>query len=180
MPSDSPITKPLTELHANLDAAAEAPSYIIATGPAARPRRTLKYDDSFLVLDSHGDIGASPGGSDGLFHADTRHLSRLEFSLNEFQPLLLGSNISDDNAILTVDLTNPDLFFDRRLILAKDTVHILRTAFLWRGVAYQRVGLRNYGARRLAVRLSFAFDSDFADLFEVRGLRREKRGVICP
>ena len=54
-----------------------------------------------------GDVGASMGGPDGLFHADTRHLSRLELSLNEFQPLLLGSNISDDNAILTVDLTNP-------------------------------------------------------------------------
>ena len=65
-------------------------------------------------------------------------LSRLELSLNEFQPLLLGSSISDDNAILTVDLTNPDLFFEKRLILAKDTVHILRTAFLWRGVAYQK------------------------------------------
>ena len=178
MQSDSHEKKPPVEPPANLDAAAEAPSYILATGPAARPRRTLKYDDSFIVLDSHGDVGASMGGPDGLFHADTRHLSRLELSLNEFQPLLLGSNISDDNAILTVDLTNPDLFFDKRFILAKDTVHILRTAFLWRGVAYQRVGLRNYGARRLVVRLSFAFDSDFADLFEVRGLRREKRGVI--
>ena len=116
MPSDSLVKKPLAEPHADLDAAAEAPSYILATGPVARPRRTLKYDDSFLVLDSHGDIGASPGGSDGLFHADTRHLSRLELSLNEFQPLLLGSNISDDNAILTVDLTNPDLFSDKRFL----------------------------------------------------------------
>ena len=128
MQSDSHEKKPPVEPPANLDAAAEAPSYILATGPAARPRRTLKYDDSFIVLDSHGDVGASMGGPDGLFHADTRHLSRLELSLNEFQPLLLGSNISDDNAILTVDLTNPDLFFDKRFILAKDTVHILRTS----------------------------------------------------
>jgi glycogen debranching enzyme len=168
----------LTELPADLDAADEAPFYIPATGPAARPRRTLKYGDSFVVLDSHGDIGASTGGPDGLFHEDTRHLSRLELALNELQPLLLGSNLRDDNAILTVDLANPDLFFDKRLILPKDTVHIVRTTFLWRGVAYQRLGLRNYGDRRVAVRLSFAFDSDFADLFEVRGLRREKRGVI--
>ncbi len=178
MPSDSPVKRLLTELPADLDAADEAPFYIPATGPAARPRRTLKYGDSFVVLDSHGDIGASTGGPDGLFHEDTRHLSRLELALNELQPLLLGSNLRDDNAILTVDLANPDLFFDKRLILPKDTVHIVRTTFLWRGVAYQRLGLRNYGDRRVAVRLSFAFDSDFADLFEVRGLRREKRGVI--
>ena len=88
---NSPEKKPIVEAPANLDTAAEAPSYILATGPAARPRRTLKYDDSFMVLDSHGDVGASMGGPDGLFHADTRHLSRLELSLNEFQPLLLGS-----------------------------------------------------------------------------------------
>ncbi|HZS64119.1 MAG TPA: amylo-alpha-1,6-glucosidase [Xanthobacteraceae bacterium] len=178
MSSDSPVKRFLAELSADLDAADEATFYIPVTGPAARPRRILKEGDSFIVLDSHGDVGTSTDGPDGLFHADTRHLSRLELSLNELQPLLLGSNLRDDNAILTVDLANPDLFLDKRLILPKDTVHIVRTTFLWHGVAYQRLGLRNYGDRRLAVRLSIAFDSDFADIFEVRGLRREKRGAI--
>src|SRR5450432_4429379 len=44
----------------------EQPFYIPMTGPAARPRRSLKHDDTFVVLDSHGDIGASAGGPDGL------------------------------------------------------------------------------------------------------------------
>ena len=66
----------------------EAPFYIPATGAAMRPRRTLKHDDTFVVVDSHGDIGASAGGSDGLFHADTRFVSRLELLLNGTQPLL--------------------------------------------------------------------------------------------
>ena len=64
--------------------------------------------DTFAVLDSHGDIGVSAGGTDGIFHADTRHLSRLEVLLNGMPPLLLGSTIRDDNTMLTVDLTNPD------------------------------------------------------------------------
>ena len=55
----------------------ESPFYIPMTGPAARPRRSLKHDDTFIVLDSHGDIGASAGGPDGLFNADTRYLARL-------------------------------------------------------------------------------------------------------
>ena len=80
------------------------------TGPAARPRRSLKHDDTFIVLDSHGDIGASAGGPDGLFNADTRYLARLELVLDEMQPLLLGSNLRDDNSALTVDLTNPDIY----------------------------------------------------------------------
>src|SRR6185503_18568832 len=40
------------------------------------------------------------------------------------------------------------------------------------------LGLRNYGHDPLEVRLAFAFDSDFADLFEVRGTRRNRRGVV--
>src|SRR5262249_37184097 len=57
------------------------------------------------------------------------------------------------------------------------TVHILRTTFLWRGTAFQRIGIRNHGSQRVALRLALRFDSDFADLFEVRGLKRAQRGT---
>jgi glycogen debranching enzyme len=160
-----------------LDTASETPFYIPATGPATRPRRTLKHDDTFIVLDSHGDIGASAGGTDGLFHCDTRFLSRLELSLNGMQPLLLGSNVRDDNTFLTIDLTNPDIYVDGHLVLPKDTLHVVRTIFLWRDTAYQRLAIRNHGERPVDVRLTLQFDSDFADLFEVRGLQRQRRGV---
>ena len=89
----------------------EAPFYIPATGAATRPRRTLKHDDTFLVVDDHGDVGASAGGADGLFHADTRFVSRLELLINDVQPLLLGCNVRDDNGSLSVDLTNPCLLY---------------------------------------------------------------------
>ena len=105
----------------------ESPFYIPMTGPAARPRRSLKHDDTFIVLDSHGDIGASAGGPDGLFNSDTRYLARLELLLDEVQPLLLGSNLRDDNSALTVDLTNPDVYRGDRIVLQKDVLHIVRT-----------------------------------------------------
>jgi glycogen debranching enzyme len=162
----------------SLDIIPEAPFYIPATGPATRPRRTLKQDDTFLVLDSHGDIGASAGGVDGLFHCDTRFLSRFELLLNGMQPLSLGSNVRDDNTLLTVDLTNPDVYVDDRLVLAKDTLHVVRTIFLWNDTAYQRLAIRNHGDDRVDVHLTMRFDSDFADLFEVRGLRRKRRGLM--
>ena len=156
----------------------EAPFYIPATGPATRPRRSLKHGESFVVLDSHGDIGASAGGPDGLFHNDTRFVSHLELLLNGMQPLLLGLNVRDDNTSLTVDLTNPDMYFQDHLVLPKDTLHILRTIFLWRDTAYQRLAIRNHGERPVELRLTLLFDSDFADLFEVRGLRRARRGKV--
>jgi glycogen debranching enzyme len=155
----------------------ESPFYIPMTGPAARPRRSLKHDDTFIVLDSHGDIGASAGGPDGLFNADTRYLARLELVLDDVQPLLLGSNLRDDNSALTVDLTNPDVYRQGRILLQKDMLHIVRTIFLWRGTAYQRIGLQNHGDRQASFDLTLLFDSDFADLFEVRGEQRPRRGI---
>jgi glycogen debranching enzyme len=162
----------------HVDPLPEAPFYIAVADTATRARRTLKSGDTFIVMDSHGDVGASPGGPDGLFHRDTRYLSRLELTINELPPLLLGSNLRDDNALLAIDLTNPDIFSDQRIVLQKDTLHIVRTAFLWRGTAYQRLGLRNFGDRAAELRLVILFDSDFADLFEVRGLRRDRRGIV--
>ncbi len=155
----------------------ESPFYIPMTGPAARPRRVLKHDDTFAVLDSHGDIGASAGGPDGLFTSDTRYLARLELLLDDVQPLLLGSNMRDDNSALTVDLTNPDIYRDGRIVAQKDMVHIVRTIFLWRGAAYQRIGVQNHGESRASFDLTLMFDSDFADLFEVRGEHRAQRGT---
>src|SRR3974390_1036069 len=131
--------------------------YIPATASPSRPRRTLKYGDSFAVVDSHGDIGASRGGQDGIFHCDTRYLSRLELLLNGMQPLLLGSNLRDDNSVLTVDLTNPDIYFDQRLVLPKDTIHVVRTLFLWRNTAYQRFGIQNHGDGPTSLSISLVF-----------------------
>jgi glycogen debranching enzyme len=156
---------------------AESPFYIPMTGPAARPRRSLKHDDTFIVLDSHGDIGASAGGPDGLFNADTRYLARLELVLDDVQPLLLGSNLRDDNSSLTIDLTNPDVFRGGRIVLQKDMLHIVRTIFLWRGTAYQRIGVQNHGESTASFDLTLLFDNDFADLFEVRGEQRPRRGI---
>ena len=155
----------------------ESPFYIPMTGPAARPRRSLKHDDTFIVLDSHGDIGASAGGPDGLFNADTRYLARLELVLDDVQPLLLGSNLRDDNSALAVDLTNPDVYRNGRIVLQKDMLHIVRTIFLWRGTAYQRIGVQNHGDRPASFDLTLLFDNDFADLFEVRGEKRPRRGI---
>ena len=172
MPTESPV---ITSL--GTEALPEASFYIPATESTTRARCTMKHDDCFLVLDSHGDIGASAGGPDGLFNADTRYLARLELVLDEVQPLLLGSNLRDDNSALTVDLTNPDIYRQGRNVLQKDMLHIVRTIFLWRGAAYQRIGVQNHGENIASFDLTLLLGNDFADLFEVRGERRPRRGI---
>jgi glycogen debranching enzyme len=157
-----------------LDVPPEMAFTITAT---AGPPRSLKHGDTFIVFDVRGDIGTFFVSSSGLFHDDTRHLSRLEVLLNDKPPLLLGSTLRDDNTAFFVDLTNPDLMDGQRVVLEKDRVHILRTMFLWRDIAYQRLGVRNYGDQPIDLRLTILFRNDFADLFEVRGSHRERHGT---
>src|SRR5580700_6759000 len=144
MRAEAPRPQPQTVAPA-VDALAEAPFYIPSTSPSARPRRTLKHADTFAIFDSHGDMGASAGGPDGLFDHDTRFLSRLELLVGETQPLLLGSSIRDDNVTLLVGLTNADIFRDGRIVLPRDTLHIVRSTLLWGGAAYQRLAITNHG-----------------------------------
>jgi glycogen debranching enzyme len=161
-----------------VEAGSEDPFYIAATSESVRPRRSLKYGDSFLVVDSHGDMGATPESADGLYHSDTRFLGRLQMLINGVSPLLLGSNVRDDNSVLSVDLTNPDILRRGQIVLPKDTLHVVRTTFLLRKTVYQRIGVRNHGDFPVSFQLSLLFDSDFADLFEVRGLERAAHGTM--
>ncbi|MCC6983830.1 MAG: amylo-alpha-1,6-glucosidase [Bauldia sp.] len=156
----------------------EAPYYVPSMGPSSRPRRTLKQGDVFAVLDSFGEIGVSAGGADGIFSADTRRLSYLGLAIDGRQLLLLDSRVLDDNAGLVVDLTNPDIYVDGRLILPKDTLHVVRFQFLWNGALHERCSIQNHGSEAVTFTLSIAFGCDFADLFEVRGMRRKARGRL--
>ena len=132
------------------------------------------------MLDSQGDIGAASGGSDGFFHHDTRFVSRFELRFNDTTPLLLGSNVRDDDSASSADLTNSNIYADGRIVLEKDTIHLVRTTFVWRGTAYQRIAIKNHGDSNVDFELSFGFASDFADIFEVRGERRGRRGIAHP
>jgi glycogen debranching enzyme len=139
--------------------------------------RTLKHDDTFAIFDHNGDARSGPGRPEGVYHCDTRRLSHFHLTVNGARPKLLGSTLSDDNTTLTCDLTNPDLF-DRngRLALPQGLLHIRRSRLLWQAGLFERLAVTNFGDRRTRFRLEIAFAADFADLFEVRGAKRERRG----
>ena len=163
---------------ASMDAGKQSPFYIAASGSITPARRILKHNDCFAVLDNRGDIGCSAGGADGLFLYDTRHLSVLVLLIDGMQPLLLGSTVRDDNLNLRADLTNPDILSADGIALLKDTVHISRSTYLHGDSLAERRALTNHGTAPVQLDLTIAFDSDFADLFEVRGMQRPARGSI--
>lgn len=169
-------------------ATAESPSREIAQFfiPAAaslqeRRPRTLKHDDTFAVFDHNGDALSGPGSPEGIYHRDTRYLSHLYLTLDGHRPLLLSSTLRDDNATLTCDLTNPDLYdANGNVTLPHDLLHVRRSRFLWDGVCHERIMLANYDSKPHTVRLQLSFAADFADIFEVRGTSRPRRGTAHP
>lgn len=155
--------------------------YIRASSALADDRtRVLLNGDTFAVFDRSGDIQPVGFGQQGIFHNETRYLSRLEMRFCGFRPLLLSSAMREDNVLFAIDLTNPDILLESGLSLPRGTVHIYRTKFLTELVCYDQITLNNYGDSPLDVEMSFDFDADFADIFEVRGEKRPRRGNKLP
>ena len=158
-----------------------APHYYIPateTVVTQRHTRTLKQGDTFAVFDDRGDISSGQTYHAGLFHCDTRHLSRLELFIGDHHPLLLSSAVRDDNSALVADLGNPDIYRQKQLILSREVLHLRRSIFLWEGTCYQHLAVQNFDTREHEVHLTVAFGADFADLFEVRGVERKRRGTV--
>ena len=154
--------------------------YVLAGSSLADDRtRVLKQDETFAVHDRVGDFRRLGMGEQGLYHAGTRHLSRLELRVGGVRPLLLNSSISEDNRELLVDLTLPDLEVGDGH-MPSHSLHVLRRKLLWAGTLHEAIRLYNYGERTLDLRLELVFAADFADIFEVRGLQRPQRGEVLP
>ncbi|HEX4370519.1 MAG TPA: amylo-alpha-1,6-glucosidase [Rhizomicrobium sp.] len=158
----------------------ETSSFYIQATESIQERwpRILKSGDTFGLFDALGDViepRISPGG---LFHNDTRHLSGLEFLINGQRPVLLSSAVENDNVVLTVDLSNPDIYENGKIVLPRETLHVRRSKFLWLDTAYERFAIHNFDTRSHRCIFTFNLAADFRDLFEIRGIKRAKRGEI--
>lgn len=140
-----------------------------------RPPKVLKHGDAFAVLDCDGDCGKLPQTAEGVFFLDTRYLSRWELTFSQQPLLLLSSMVHDDNSALTVALTNPDCDDGS---FSRNVVEVSRTKFVWCHGCYERIGVRNFDLEPREIELGIAFDADFKDVFEVRGMDRARRGRV--
>lgn len=156
-----------------------SPYFIQARSSLAERRpRILKHGDTFGLFDPHGDIVADGERAEGLYHRDTRHLSKLHLLVRGHAPMLLSSTVALDNAVMKADLTNPDIVEAERIVLGGDVLHLQRTRFLFEARLFERLSVRNFGVEPLEVELELAFAADFADIFEARGVARATRGAM--
>jgi glycogen debranching enzyme len=161
-----------------LDELGVTQQYYIAAGSSPTDDRTrvLKYGKTFAVFNRHGDIEPLGFGEHGIFFQGTRHVSELVLSVWDARPLLMSSTVKSDNFVFIADLSNVDVAEDRQVTIPRGTLHIVRSRFLWQGAAYEELKMFNYGLSVLEIPFRITIGADFADIFEVRGTRREKRG----
>lgn len=153
--------------------------YIPAVSPHADDRaRVLKGGDTFAVFDRHGEISHIGLGEQGLYSLGARHLSQWELAVAGRSPLLLNSTVKLDNSVLLVDQTNPDLFVEGTLWLAKGRVHLRRSLAVHNGALYERLEVASYHVKPITLEVEYRFGADFCDIFEVRGVKRSRRGTL--
>lgn len=153
--------------------------YILATSTRVDDRRrVLKHGDTFAVFDRYGDIDNVGPPEFGIYHHDTRFLSRCGLRLGSFRPLLLSSTVKEDNALMTVDLTNPDVTQVDSIVVPRGTLHVFRSKLVWDETCYDHFRLHNYGRQPIVLSVVIELAADFADLFEVRGMDRQRRGTL--
>ena len=132
-------------------------------------------------LNRYGDIEPLGQGQFGLFHSETRHLSRMTMQLNQQTPMLLSSTIRDDNAFLAVDMTNFDTTYfqwrEKRSWPAARNDSSLPLQISGSSYLLRTSSLDQLWPAAPASLSSFQFEADFADIFEVRGTKRAKKAI---
>lgn len=134
----------------------------------------LKEGNVFLITDHEGGIPPGASSQLGLFSGDTRFLSRWELKVlgHESQVLSAQANrvfCSQIDMTTTSSEVGKDLY-------EHNFIHIRRRQLI-RDKMTERLRISNYLSQPQKVRLRIFFESDFADIFEVRGMMRAGRGT---
>jgi glycogen debranching enzyme len=136
----------------------------------------IREDGLFLLTDTDGSIPLSNDSGFGLYHNDTRYLSGWDLSLIGVEPIVLLSTAELGFGEEQV-MTNPELVNERGETLPSGSLEIRRQRVLDHALI-ESVRLTNFAPVPLALTLQYQFDADFADIFELRGMRRPQRGQL--
>lgn len=111
----------------------------------------------------------------GLFFMDTHYLNRLEWLLDGHRPVLLSATVSDGTHA-DVDLTNAELMVGD-LTIGDRSIHVLVSTTVADRL-YQTLSITSYFPLPIRLPISLRLETEFQDLFEVRGIRRKRRGTL--
>ncbi|RJP28294.1 MAG: amylo-alpha-1,6-glucosidase [Actinobacteria bacterium] len=148
--------------------------FIVSEVP--RQSLVLKEGECFLYTYENGEMAHGNRAGLGLYYRDTRYLSTMETRIEDV-PLLLLSSSTERGYIAEIHLSNPDLVTRDGANIPQDTMSVRRSRLIHDGFI-ERCRVRNFHTAPVRIGLSIGLAADFADIFEVRGMRRERRGTV--
>ncbi len=158
------------------------PSFV----PSIADALVLKDRDLFLVTDRAGRIPAEAGHGFGLFLHDCRFLGAYELRLEGQLLDVLAADASHGTIALLI-LTNAQPISPFSPSAGGGRVAKQQLVVRWRRALdgakrtlHDKLTIRNAGPTRARVTLSLDFGSRFEDIFEIRGLLRERGGRHLP
>lgn len=145
----------------------------------AEPRKannlTLIDGKTFLSTTVAGDI-MPPGAPDaGFFYDDTRFLSRLELRVDGYRTVVLSSS-TEQTFTSQIELTTGKSNLRESYEIPENTVHIRREQLLASDTLFDHFTFENFNFTELELDVELAWEADFMDVFQVRGVARERRG----
>jgi glycogen debranching enzyme len=141
-----------------------------------RDVQVIKDDRTFFLSNRFGDVPQPNQAALGLYHRDTRFLSRLEIRLEERRPILLHSS-TEQNYSQIVELAFPIPVLDPSGLERRENLSLHRSRVLSHSL-FERIRIRNFGHKPRTITFTVDFAADFLDLFEVRGFERERTGQV--
>lgn len=143
--------------------------------PRAVNNLTLIDGKTFLSTTFAGDI-MPPGAPDaGFFHDDTRFLSRLELRVGGYRTVVLSSS-TEQTFASQIELTTGQSTLRESYEIPENTVHIRREQLLGSDTLYDYLTFENFNFNELELIIELAYEADFMDVFQVRGVARQKSG----
>src|SRR6516165_7540865 len=136
---------------------------------------TLIDGKTFSATNVGGDIHP-PGSPDvGFFHDDTRFLSHLELRVGGHRTVVLSS-CTEKTFSAQIELTTGNITLRDSFDLPENTVHIRREQLLASEIFFDRLTFENFNLVHVDFTVEMLVDADFVDVFQVRGVARQKHG----
>jgi glycogen debranching enzyme len=117
--------------------------------------------NTFVVSEKNGDIEASPTETGGLFHGDTRFLSRWMLTINGMRPHAMSTDdLHYFSAQFFSTLSSGTIYVD-------SDISVIRKRAVGNGF-HEELSIINHGGEPKDLDVKIEAGSDFADLFEVK------------
>lgn len=142
--------------------------------PPVHQSLVLKHDHLFMLATTRGNITPPGHCGLGLFHDDTRILSSYELRF-EGGPATLLSFEASRTFHAQVDMAIAGTAFVEQFWDTKNVIHVRRDLLLDDRLT-ERLTVTSYLHEAVDFGIELQVGADFADIFEVRGWTRDRRG----